>query len=568
MYACIRIRTPLSRCLSAFLVVLFAVNVLASCSFAPAAPPSVPTAPVPRPTTAMPIVSAFDSVATATATMTAPTTAPTMPPVPTVSAFPATIAATPALLPTPTTPPAMLPSPTMAAPASPAPVASTLTPTSAMRVRPTVPPASRSPRATATTSATYGTGTNAGVSEGVRVTGADRWQSAGFTGKGVKVGIIDSSFNGYRRFLPGATVTTRSFRRDGKVENASDADGYHGTACAEIIHEMAPDAALYLTVEDQEVTSRSEQIFADEIDWLIGNGVTIISSSVGQDGGVPHDGTSGYDRIVDRARARGVFFVFAAGNSGSGDFTSDEAEGHYAATFTDADRDGFHDFGGANELTIHLFRDDVILDLNWDDWQMPHSTYGLYLYDATGNEVARATDRVGPGSVPTQEIANRFKRGTYTLRIRNLTPNVRPVRLDLYFSGAQFAEITSAGSITVPADARGAVAVGESDWKTDAVFPGSSQGPTLDGRTKPELVAPSCVTSAVYKATADDVFCGTSAAAPHLAGAAALVRQANPLFTPDDLLAFFQTNAKHLTGAGADPNTGGAGRLDLGIPPK
>ena len=400
------------------------------------------------------------------------------------------------------------------------------------------------------------------------MTGADRWQTAGFTGKGVKVGIIDSSFNGYRRFLPGVTVTTRSFRRDGKVENASDADGYHGTACAEIIHEMAPDAALYLTVEDQEVTSRSEQIFADEIDWLVGNGVTIISSSVGQDGGVPHDGTSGYDRIVDRARAQGVFFVFAAGNSGSGDFTSDEAEGHYAATFTDADRDGFHDFGGANELTIHLFRDDVILDLNWDDWQMPHSTYGLYLYDADGNEVARATDRVGPGSVPTQEIANRFRRGTYTLRIRNLTPNVRPVRFDLYFSGAQFAEITSAGSITVPADARGAVAVGESDWKTDAVFPGSSQGPTLDGRTKPELVAPSCVTSAVYKATADEVFCGTSAAAPHLAGAAALVRQANPLFTPDDLLAFFQTNAKHLIGAGADPNIGGAGRLDLGIPPK
>lgn len=400
------------------------------------------------------------------------------------------------------------------------------------------------------------------------MTGADRWQTAGFTGTGVKVGIIDSSFNGYRRFLPGATVTTRSFRRDGKVENASDTDGYHGTACAEIIHEMAPDAALYLTVEDQEVTSRSEQIFADEIDWLVGNGVTIISSSVGQDGGVPHDGTSGYDRIVDRAQARGVFFVFAAGNSGSGDFTSDEAEGHYAATFTDADHDGFHDFGGANELTIHLFRDDVILDLNWDDWQMPHSTYGLYLYDADGNEVARSTDRVGPGNVPTQEIANRFKRGTYTLRIRNLTPNVRPVRLDLYFSGAQFAEITPAGSITVPADARGAVAVGESDWKTDAVFPGSSQGPTLDGRTKPELVAPSCVMSAVYKATADDVFCGTSAAAPHLAGAAALVRQANPLFTPDDLLAFFQTNAKHLIGADADPNTGGAGRLDLGIPPK
>jgi len=409
---------------------------------------------------------------------------------------------------------------------------------------------------------------NTAFSEGVHVTGADTWQAAGFTGKGVKVGIIDLGFSGYTRFLAGANVTTRSFRRDGLLSTPNNPDDYHGTACAEIVHEMAPDAQLFLVADERRVTSRSEALFSDEVDYLISNGVTVISLSIGQDIGVPHDGTSEYDQIINRAQAQGVFFAVAAGNSGSGDIGSDVAEGHYGATFTDADGDGYHDFDGSNGVILHIGRDPVTIELGWDDFTMPHITYGLYLYNNDNVEVARAITRVSSSGEPAQILRGKFAHGTYTLRVRNLTPDAPPVHFDLYFGGAQFAQITAAGSLSVPADARGAVTVGQADWQTDVVDPSSSRGPTADGRTKPDLVAPTCVTSAVYSVTDNDVFCGTSSAAPHVAGAAALVLQANPTFTADDLLAFFQSHAQHLMGSDADPNTGGAGRLALGPPPK
>src|SRR5437868_15255411 len=58
---------------------------------------------------------------------------------------------------------------------------------------PFAPPPQPSPTA-ATPAANAVTGVppvEGGISEGVRVTGADIWQAAGITGKGVKVGIID-----------------------------------------------------------------------------------------------------------------------------------------------------------------------------------------------------------------------------------------------------------------------------------------------------------------------------------------------------------------------------------------
>jgi subtilisin family serine protease len=192
----------------------------------------------------------------------------------------------------------------------------------------------------------------------------------------------------------------------------------------------------------------------------------------------------------------------------------------------------------------------------------------LYLYDAAGNEVARADSRLSRRNVePVQYLDGRLASGTYTLKVRKETASDPDLRFDIHFDGAQFAQITPESSIEAPADARGAVTVGEADWQTDRVYPTSARGPTKDGRPKPEFVAPSCVTSTTYTSTDDDEFCGTSAAAPNVAGAAALVWQAFPDSTPESVLAFLQQRAKKLTGADADPEIGGAGRVDLGPPP-
>ena len=67
----------------------------------------------------------------------------------------------------------------------------------------------------------------------------------------------------------------------------------------------------------------------------------------------------------------------------------------------------------------------------------------------------------------------------------------------------------------------GALTVGAVKWTGTALEPYSSQGPTDDGRAKPDLVGPTYVTSnPEWPGTA-----GTSAATAHVAGAAALLRQ-------------------------------------------
>lgn len=93
----------------------------------------------------------------------------------------------------------------------------------------------------------------------------------------------------------------------------------------------------------------------------------------------------------------------------------------------------------------------------------------------------------------------------------------------------------------------------------------SSRGPTADGRVKPDLVATDCTDTGVdWGGTT--VFCGTSQAAPFVAGAAALVIGSNPELTPADVTTYLRRRAVAL-GTPVPNSTFGAGRLDLGLPP-
>jgi subtilisin family serine protease len=61
-------------------------------------------------------------------------------------------------------------------------------------------------------------------------------------------------------------------------------------------------------------------------------------------------------------------------------------------------------------------------------------------------------------------------------------------------------------------------------------------------------------------------FYGTSASAPHVTGAAALVLEAFPSFSPAQVQSWLEARALDLGDVGRD-NLYGAGRLSLGKPP-
>src|SRR5262249_1512222 len=92
------------------------------------------------------------------------------------------------------------------------------------------------------------------VTEGVEKSNAKEGHAAGFTGTGVKVGIIDLGFKGYKaqlgKGLP-QNVTAKSFTSSPNIEGTEE----HGAAVAEIVHAMAPNAEIYLANVDQDLAS-------------------------------------------------------------------------------------------------------------------------------------------------------------------------------------------------------------------------------------------------------------------------------------------------------------------------
>ncbi|MFH1484551.1 MAG: S8 family serine peptidase, partial [Chloroflexota bacterium] len=152
--------------------------------------------------------------------------------------------------------------------------------------------------------------------------------------------------------------------------------------------------------------------------------------------------------------------------------------------------------------------------------------------------------------------------GFYHIAIRRYDAT-RAARFSLFSLEYELKYKNPAGSIAMPADAKGAIAMGATYYKNDKLESFSSQGPTVDGRVKPDLTAPDGVSTSVYGA---DEFFGTSASAPMAAGAAALVKSAYPSYDASRIRGFLEGIAKDLGPPGKD-NQYGAGRLSLGLPP-
>jgi subtilisin family serine protease len=385
-------------------------------------------------------------------------------------------------------------------------------------------------------------------SEAVTQTGALAWHQAGFTGKGVKVGVLDLGFDGYKKLL-GKTlpenVTVKSFVSDRDVDQAGEV---HGAACAEIIHAMAPDAELYLAYYNG-----SETGLGRGVEWLIAQGVRIISHSASGLAG-PMDGSGSQAQLVDEVTAKGILWVNASGNY---------AQDHYRFTFNDANGDGKHIFpNGKATLLYNPPSEDARIILNWDDWGgNVTEDYDLYLYDDSFQLVAASEDAQGgkPGDRPIEFIRlSKPKQKSYYIVImaKQVT---RPATFNLYAPGSNLGYHSADYSLGTPADAHGSLTVGAIAWRNNRLEPFSSQGPTNDNRLKPEIAAPDGVATLSYRPR---IFDGTSASAPHVAGAAALVMQRFPDLKAADVAAFLQSNAVDMGPSGPDP-VYGYGRLQL-----
>jgi subtilisin family serine protease len=121
-------------------------------------------------------------------------------------------------------------------------------------------------------------------------------------------------------------------------------------------------------------------------------------------------------------------------------------------------------------------------------------------------------------------------------------------------------DLAGGGRVLAPASDPGALAVGAS-VPGGAPWPRSRRGPGFAAADKPDLLAPGVGILAPVPGGGDMAVDGTSFAAPHVAGAAALARSANPGLTADDLAAFLRHTAHDRGPPGPDPESGW-GNLD------
>ena len=408
------------------------------------------------------------------------------------------------------------------------------------------------------------------LDEGVAATGADAWQGVGDDGAGVKVAIIDLGFYGYQSLLGTALPSSvQTDDRCGGNLSAAPAQGgtQHGTAVAELVHQMAPDAELYLMCVDSEVTlAQAEQD-------AVADGVQVINHSVSWFNTSRGDGSGGPgspDATVADARAHGILWVNAAGNY---------AEDHWSGTFTpDPAQPEFNDFAAGVDTDGVAMEpnEQACVYLKWDDWPVTSEDFDLGLYDSDGNLVAASTNDQSDGPLPPTEALCYTNPSAsledYYIGIQRYAAVGNP-SFDLFYtgsSGLQYA--TASGSVTEPASSPDALAVGAECWQTGALEPFSSQGVTISHVIKPELTAPDSVSTSTYGAAAAGSvgcgasgFVGTSAAAPQVTGAAADILSQHPSLTVAGLEA--QLEATTISASSQSlSDAWGNGPLALGSP--
>ena len=406
-------------------------------------------------------------------------------------------------------------------------------------------------------------GKGAVISQGVAAHAANAWHTAGYTGSAVKVGVIGGGFDGFSTLMGSelpANVTARCYTDLGVfTSNLADCetDGTHGTAVSETLLDIAPDATLYIV----NPTSRGD--LRSSVDWLVTQDVDVINMSLSWFWDGPGDGTSPDSSSplgsVDAAVTGGAMWANSAGNA---------ARGTWFGAFSDPDFNRWMNFVGADEANeVYLEAGErFTAQLRWNDsWDAANIDLDLHLYDGDNNEVASSENyQIGSlGQTPFEWLTyTPTVSGWYELSVSYLsTGGTFPSWVQLQSrTGQDLDSYIEGHGIVNPAESAnpGMLAVGAAHyWDVNTIASYSSRGPTPDDRKKPDIVGVDCAATSTdgagYTVTTGQRcwFGGTSQAAAHIAGLAALVKQRFPEYTPAQIANYLKSNAE---ARGAVPN--------------
>jgi len=428
----------------------------------------------------------------------------------------------------------------------------------------------------------------------------------GFNGAGVTVGVISDSYN----YLGGAATDVAS----GDLPGVGNPNGFtspvnvladngttdEGRAMLQIVHDVAPGAALaFATANGGQAT------FANNITnlWTSAGANVIVDDVIYYAEPMFQDGIIA--QAADAAKAAGVAYFSAAANQASKSYESVWRSGpvltygsiggsytFWGGTSFDFDPgsgvDYMQSFTLANNSTILLVQ----------QWDSPFASVctgcpgsandlDIYVLNAAGTQVlaSAANDNVNGNAVELVQFTNSTgTTATFNILIAKYSgPDpgfLKYVNFGSTQGGLEFA--TNSSTIYGHANASGAEAVGAAAYYNTPAYDVSppilesfsSTGPTairfttagvptFDPRAdKPEITAPDGGNTTFFVSDIlldDDTypnFFGTSAAAPHAAGVAALMLQVKSSATPAQVYSALEASAIDMGPAGYDNSSG------------
>ena len=445
------------------------------------------------------------------------------------------------------------------------------------------------------------------------------------TGIRTTAGVLTSSSGG---------ITGRSFQTNGDLEGlpppspacAFPGAGAEGTALLEIAHDLAPGAQLSFANGDTDLSfmqavnalAASNDIVVDDVGFYgeAYDGTSAVSTNT----------ASALNSLSNPIRA----YVTAVGNDADEHYLGNYSDsGIDGLTIPGVVRSGhLHLFRQAADTTDVLglgpkpynliflpHSGEVVIFLTWNDpFGSSANNYDLYLVQqSTGQVVARSTDTQSGGQDPVEfiDFVNSGAQDYFRIVVQNVNNAAASRLLNLFSFQPECAPDgprvlapphhdrhnynTLTRSISAEGDAGGSpasvisvAAICSGSSATASLFSStlpdescndrshataeffSSRGPTLDGRTKPDIAAIDGV-SVTGSGGFGSPFFGTSAAAPHIAAIAGLLLQAAPcLLTSGSVDASAaRQRLRNVLLSGAVPlssavpdDTSGAGRAD------
>ena len=436
--------------------------------------------------------------------------------------------------------------------------------------------------------------TNAGTGQGSQSSEGDVTHRAnvarlsfGVNGTGVKIGVLSNGVVnlaasqalgdlGPVTVLPGQTGT-----------------GDEGTAMLEIVHDLAPGAQLYFATAFTSLTS-----FAQNIRDLRAAGCDIIVDDVfyfvetpfqdGAPGPTPTNGGAVIQAVKD-VTASGALYFSSAGNSGNLD---DGTAGVWEGDFADggptappiAAGNRLHTFGASTLNFITAINASAPISLYWSDPLGASSNdYDLFRLNAAGTAVAASSTNIQNGTQdPYEQVGQNITASAPIVIVKKASAAPRFLHVNMNRGRLQFTTSGQThGHSTVDAigayGVAGTPAVGpfpNAFSSSNVVETFSSDGPRrifYDGSGTPftpsVLAAGGKLLNKPDVTAADGVavtgvggfpnpFFGTSAAAPHAAAIAALLKSALPGLTQAQVRSALTASAIDIEAAGPDRDSG------------